>query len=311
MHVAVIGAGAIGAVLAGAAADSGHRVTVCVRTPIEALVLERDGVDRTLPVDIATGPGDGRLARADVVWVATKVGDTASAAPWLASLAGADTLVASAQNGLDQDIRLSPFAPGAWIVPALTYIAAERLGPGRVVHLAGNRIVVPAGEAETRLAKVSAGLVVRGVQDMRTASWQKLLGNLVANPITTLTLRRIGVMDEPGIEDLARGLLLEAVRVGRAEGARLGDEDVAAVLAGTGQYGARTGSSMLYDRLAGLPLEHQYLTGEVVRRAESHGIPVPLNAAILALLEALDRSRADPQENLLPGSPVRWSGDSP
>jgi 2-dehydropantoate 2-reductase len=104
-------------------------------------------------------------------------------------------------------------------------------------------------------------------------------------------------MDEPGIEDLARGLLLEAVQVGRAEGARLGDEDVAAVLAGTGQYGTRTGSSMLYDRLAGLPLEHQYLTGEVVRRAETHGIPVPLNAGILALLEALDRSRTSPYHN--------------
>lgn len=50
-------------------------------------------------------------------------------------------------------------------------------------------------------------------------------------------------------------------------------------------------SSMLYDRLAGQPLEHQHLTGEVVRRADAHGIPVPLNAAMLALLEALDRVR--------------------
>jgi 2-dehydropantoate 2-reductase len=49
---------------------------------------------------------------------------------------------------------------------------------------------------------------------------------------------------------------------------------------------------MLYDRLAGQPLEHQHLTGEVVRRAERHGIPVPLNFAILALLDALDRGRA-------------------
>ena len=48
---------------------------------------------------------------------------------------------------------------------------------------------------------------------------------------------------------------------------------------------------MLYDRLAGQPLEHQHLTGEVVRRAKAHGIPVPLNAALLALLEALDRGR--------------------
>jgi 2-dehydropantoate 2-reductase len=51
---------------------------------------------------------------------------------------------------------------------------------------------------------------------------------------------------------------------------------------------------MLYDRLAGRPLEHQYLTGEVVRRAETHGIQVPLNAAILALLDALDQGGSRP-----------------
>ncbi len=56
---------------------------------------------------------------------------------------------------------------------------------------------------------------------MWTATWRKLLGNLVANPITTLTLRRIGVMSDPGIAALARGLLTEAVDVGRAEGADL------------------------------------------------------------------------------------------
>jgi 2-dehydropantoate 2-reductase len=289
VNVAVIGAGAIGGVLAAAACDAGQQVTVCARTPVRKVVIERDGEERSLPVTIRTDPGDPDLAPADVVWVAIKVGDTPTAAPWLSRLCGTDTLVAAAQNGLDQDTRLASLSPSEWVVPALTYIAAERVQPGWIVHLAGNRVVVPAGEAEALLSQTTAGLSVRGVQDMRTASWQKLLGNLVANPITTLTLRRIGVMADPGIEDLARGLLLEAVQVGRAEGARLSDEDVGAVLAGTSRYGDRTGSSMLYDRLAGLPLEHQFLTGEVVRRAETHGIAVPLNAAILALLDALDR----------------------
>ena len=49
-----------------------------------------------------------------------------------------------------------------------------------------------------------------------------------------------------------------------------------------------SGSSMLYDRLAGRPLEYDALTGAVVRMAGRHGIPVPLNCAMLALLEALD-----------------------
>jgi 2-dehydropantoate 2-reductase len=295
MHVSVIGAGAIGTVLAGAAADSGHQVTVCVRTPIDVLVLERGGVERVLPVSIVSDPETSPVAPADVVWVSTKAADTAGVAPWLARLCHSGTLVAAAQNGLGQDARLAPFVPLGSVVPALAYVGAERTGPGRVVHLAGDRVVVPAGDAEVRLSEaVGASLVVLGAQDMWTAAWQKLLGNVVANPLTTLTLRRISVLNEPGIAALARGLVVEAVEVGRAEGARLGDDDAERVLAGTGQYGDRTGSSMLYDRLAGRPLEHQYLTGEVVRRAETHGIPVPLNAAILALLDALDGGRPGP-----------------
>jgi 2-dehydropantoate 2-reductase len=43
---------------------------------------------------------------------------------------------------------------------------------------------------------------------------------------------------------------------------------------------------MLYDRLAGRPLEYEALSGAVVRAAERHGIDVPLNRALYALLSA-------------------------
>jgi 2-dehydropantoate 2-reductase len=292
MHVAVIGAGAVGAVLAAACSDSGHDVTVCVRTPIDQLIIERDGSSEPVRAAITADPAT-TANRADVVWVTTKATDTGGSGPWLSALCGPATLVAAAQNGLDHEARLAPYVPAGTVVPALVYIAAERLGPGRVRYLAGNRVVVPAGAAVDRLAAaVSAGgLTVRGADDMVTAVWRKLLGNLVANPITAITMRRIGVMTEPGIADLARGLLREAVAVGRAEGARLEDSEIDKVVDGTQQFGQQTGSSMLYDRLAGRPLEHQFLTGEVVRRAEVHGIPVPLNAAVLALLGAIDRGQ--------------------
>ncbi len=47
---------------------------------------------------------------------------------------------------------------------------------------------------------------------------------------------------------------------------------------------------MLYDRLAGRPLEHEHITGAVVRLPERHGIAAPLNRAVLALLRALNHS---------------------
>jgi 2-dehydropantoate 2-reductase len=290
MHVAVIGAGAIGGVLATAAADSGHDVTLCVRTAIDRLVLFRDAEELTPALTVASTPSG--VGAADVVWLTSKTTDIPGTAPWLEYLCSPSTVVAAAQNGLDHEAHLAPYLRAGRVVPALAYMAAERLGPGRVRHISGNQVVVPAAE-ESLLARAvgAGGIEIRGVVDMKTALWRKLLGNLVANPMTALTMRRIGVMREPGIAELARGILLEAVQVGRAEGADLRDEYIEAIVVGTGRYGERTGSSMLYDRLAGRPLEHQFLTGEVVRRAAAHGIPVPLNSGILALLDALDRGQ--------------------
>jgi 2-dehydropantoate 2-reductase len=174
-------------------------------------------------------------------------------------------------------------------VAALAYIGAERVAPGRTRHFAGNLLVVPEDVAGLVSQAVTAGgLDVRGTDDVLSAQWRKLFGNLVANPITALTERRLDVMHGPGMVDLARGLLDEALTVARAEGASLGPDDVESTVAGVTRYSERTGSSMLYDRMAGRPLEHQFLTGEVVRRAATHGIAVPLNAAILALLSGLD-----------------------
>lgn len=97
------------------------------------------------------------------------------------------------------------------------------------------------------------------------------------------------------MQEVARNILAEAAAVGRAEGARLSDEEVEQVIEGTARFGAETGSSMLYDRLAGRPMEHQYLTGEIVRRGARHGIAVPVNAALLALLDAVDQGVETPE----------------
>lgn len=299
MSVAVIGAGAVGVVLAAASANPPASAnpagpTVCLRAPVDRIEL------LTAPGSpLPSGPVDARLVTSpddlpgpvDEVFVTVKASDNQSACLWLHPLCRPGTLVVVVQNGLDQERRFR-LPEGVAAVAGLAYLAAERLAPGRVRHLSGNALVVPAAVA----ARVQAALPrmeVRGAEDMVTACWRKLLGNLVANPITALTMRRIGVMTELGIADLARGLLREAVAVGRASGAVLGDGDVEAVVAGATRWGPETGSSMLYDRLAGRPTEHEFLTGEVVRRGRDLGIDVPLNAAILALLRAVDAGRAN------------------
>ncbi|HEY6533434.1 MAG TPA: 2-dehydropantoate 2-reductase [Acidimicrobiales bacterium] len=291
MRVAVVGAGAVGGVLAAAAAGAGHDVALRVRTPIDQLLVLHDDVETEVPAEISVEPS-GPIA--DVVFLVVKATDTASAAEHLAALCGPETLTVAVQNGIDHVARVRPYLPpGAGpVVPTLIYVAAERVGPGRIHHIHGGRLIVPAEHEPTISAAVGEALRVRGTDDILTESWRKLLANIVGNPITAITLRHMDVMHSPGIADLARSVLVEAVEVGRAEGAGLSEQDVEQIVLGTARFGEETGSSMLYDRLAGRPMEHQYLTGEIVRRGSIHGIPVPVNAALLALLDAIDQRTA-------------------
>ncbi|MGH9095290.1 MAG: ketopantoate reductase C-terminal domain-containing protein, partial [Acidimicrobiales bacterium] len=194
--------------------------------------------------------------------------------------------------------RVGAYMPAGRVLPALAYLAAERTGPGRVVFHSGRRLVVPAGPDGAAFADLLRPLGpdvldVRQVDDFTTAVWRKLLGNVAANPITALTARRIDVMADPGVEDLSRRLMGECVRVAQAAGAALDEGDVDRAVRGLEHYrtNGSSGSSMLYDRLAGLPLEHEELNGVVVAEGARLGLPTPDNALILTLLRALDAGR--------------------
>lgn len=285
--VAVVGGGAIGGVLAQAASAAGRDVVLCVRTPVPALSVTRNGTAAPVPARIITDPA---AVQGPVRWVllATKGHQTAGAAPWLYRLAGPDTIVVVVQNGVEHAERLAPLRLPGQVMPALTYIAARRDGPGRVVHVAGERVVVPAGPAGTALTALLDGgpVTVRTSPDFRTAAWRKLLTNVAANPVTALTGRTMAVLGEPGMADLVRGLLGEAVAAGAADGARLSAADITATLEFYAGFDPDAGTSMLADRVAGRATEHDEITGAVVRAAERHGLDAPLNRAVLALLAA-------------------------
>jgi 2-dehydropantoate 2-reductase len=297
--VAVVGAGAIGGLLAAELHVAGHRVTLCARRPLDRLVVEREGEVRDLPVvsvrearagalAVATTPADVR----PVPWaiVALKGQDSPAAGAWLSALVDSATVVIAVQNGVEHRERIGPQAHGAVVLPALANTAVERVAPGHLVHRAGDLLTVPDESPAERFARLlcASALRVQIESDFISAAWRKLLSNLAANPLTTLTNRRMHVFADPLIRELALGLLREAVVIGRAEGARLGDDEPERTLAAYAQLPTDSGSSMLYDRLAGRPLEYDALTGAVVRAALRNGVRAPLNQALLALLAGLD-----------------------
>ena len=206
------------------------------------------------------------------------------------------TRVAVLQNGIDHVARVAPLAGGAAVVPVLVYYNGERLAPDRVRlrHAGAHDLLAADDEPALRSRNCSPALscawCCRG--DFLTLAWRKLFLNVVANPITALTLQRQAVLRRPDVHELCRAILDEAVAVARADGARVAADEAERSLATLAGYSGELGTSMYFDRLAGRTLEVEALTGAVVAAGARHGIATPLNRALLALLRAINDTAA-------------------
>ena len=257
-----------------------------MREPFERLVVESPAGRIEVQARCETDPA--RVGRADWVLLATKAQDVPGAAKWLAAACAPGTVIAVLQNGVEHVARVAPFAGEAEVLPVVVELPAARSAPGVIRMRAGARLTVPAGSAGTAFAELFAGtdvaVVVTG--DFARAAWRKLCLNAASGALTALTERAIEVLHEPGMAELALGIMRECVAVARAEGAALPDSVADEILARLLALPAGSGNSMLYDRRAGRPLELDARNGVIVRLGARHRVATPLNAAVCALLAA-------------------------
>jgi 2-dehydropantoate 2-reductase len=227
----------------------------------------------------------------DWVLITTKAYDAASAARWLPSLCRPDTRVVVLQNGVEHVERFSPYVAVDSLVPAVIDCPAERTAPGRMRQRGASWIVVP--ETDNGRAFVplwsKTNFDVK-TDDFKTRAWAKLCIN-APGAISAILMKPTGVIQVDPIPELTRGIVRECLAVGRAEGARLDDDIVDAVVEGARKAPPDSLNSLIADRMAGRPMEIDARNGAVVRFGRKHGIPTPLNEMAVALLVAAQDTR--------------------
>jgi 2-dehydropantoate 2-reductase len=285
-RIAIVGPGAIGGTVAAwLARVPDLEVTLCARTPFETLLLEAPDAVLEARLPVLTDPAQAE--RADWVLVCAKAYDAPGAALWLQRLAGHGTRVAILQNGVEHVASFAPYVARERLLPAVVNIPAERRAPGRILQRGNGAIIVPAGRDGEAFVRLFAHcpIAVSTTGDFLTAAWEKLTLNCTG-AVNALVLKPNGIVHEPRIAALMRALMEECIAVGRAEGARLSDDLPERVLEGCRNGPRESVNSMHADRAAGRPMEVDARNGIIVRMGEKHGIPTPLNALMVTLLEA-------------------------
>jgi 2-dehydropantoate 2-reductase len=302
----VVGAGALGALLAAQLQQAGISTVLVARGANLAAIRSTgvtihrpDGTD-VIPVAVVGSPGELVLTRDDVIVLATKTQDAEPAVvdwAWRPLADGgiaAELPIVTLHNGLAaEDIALRRFVR---VHGATMWIAASHLTPGEVVSPSwpvvgivwiGSLGAATASESAAIAADFhSAGYLAHPVDDIAQVKAHKLLGNL-SNALDLfdgerehLDHARIAILDEATAVYAAAGIVARDPSVGRD--VSFSTLDLRPV------PGQLTGKRSTWQSFArGTSSEVDYLNGEIVLLGRRHGVATPVNERVQQVLGAL------------------------
>ena len=319
MRIGVIGAGAIGGLLAARLAAAGLAVTVVERGEQLAAIRGRGlrlvGAGHPeVHVRVRAVSSPAEAGEQDLVVLGVKAHEIAVIAPHVGRMLAADGVVMTTQNGIPWwyfakqpgehlGRSLASVDPGGLVAAALpvervigcvVYPAAEVTEPGVIRLTEGNRLSLSEidGAPTERIELVSqifrrAGFKAPVVSAIRDEIWLKLLGSASFNPVSALTgATMAAVARHPSGRELVVALMQET----RAVGERLGvvfpisNEHRIAGAEAAGDH--RT--SMLRDVEARRPTEADAILGAVREIGALVAVPTPTLDAVHRCMKLLE-----------------------
>jgi 2-dehydropantoate 2-reductase len=314
----IVGAGAIGGLLAWALARAGHEVTLLARgRTLDTLrsrgltvITSKDGEDVADHLALRASDDAASIGTQNTVVIALKAQALPAVAHTLAPLLGPETVVLSAMNGLpwwfpsgfpgplggrhinavDPGGAVSNALPPDRAIGCVVHLSASTVAPAVVRRGMGNHLIVGAAcEAQAPRARALAeslrggGFDVTSTGEIRRELWAKLWGNMNMNPISALTGSTADrILDDPMTHGLVLKMMDEAVTIGErlGLGMRISPAERIAITRKLGAFK----TSMLQDLEAARPLEIEPLLGVFPELGRLLDIPTPFCDAVFGLV---------------------------
>lgn len=280
MRHAIVGAGAIGGLIAAALTRAGSDALLLMRQEslegYEGRLAVESAVLGNFEVDV---PAVSILDReVDVLWVtpkATQLEPALTLAP--PDLVG-NAIVIPLMNGIDHLALLRARYPH--VVAGAIRVESERVSPTRIRQRSPFVVVELAGADPVAAELRAAGLDCRTRADEQTLLWGKLAFLAPLALATTALDAPLGAVRN---DTRFQGCTSEVVAVAVAEGATV-DEDRLRALQEAAPGEMR--SSMQKDVEAGRPPELDAIAGPILRGGKRHGVGVPHTEELVRLVAA-------------------------
>lgn len=314
-QVVMIGAGAMGGVIAGALARAGVRLSIIDTDAAHVAAINRhglcvDGLGDGAPLSVPAMTEPDRDAWADLAIVMAPSYETMNAARTAARVLRSGGVAVSMQNGLGNAEILVEALGAARVFMGSTRASADRPAPGRprVTRIDPSRLGELDGAARRRSACLAAWLTAGGLptemsDNITGVLWSKFIHNCGINALSAVTGLTMGeVSRTPGLAALRWQVIDEALAVARAKGVALEYPDPVPELK-RHTWRKFTRPSMLQHVEAGRPIEIDALNGWLLGEAEALGIEAPANRMLTGLARgralAARRAKAPPDHAAL------------
>ncbi|MEN3110270.1 ketopantoate reductase family protein [Uliginosibacterium paludis] len=293
MKIGVMGAGAVGSFYGALLARAGHEVVLIGREAHVAAIrqqglqLSSQGETHTIPLHADTSPA--ALVDATLVLCCVKSPDTLQTAREMGPHLAPEARILSLQNGIDNLAALRSLLPHT-VSAAVVYAAVGLAGPGQLEHRGGGELVM-AGDALDAAgfrAFDDAGIAVRISPAIEEELWSKLVLNCAWNALSAITqIPYRALHAATGIVETMRAVMNECLAVAAAEGVQL-DAALWSRIEGIAERMPQQTSSTAQDLARHRRTEIDFINGAILRRADAHGIPVPANRMLHALVKLLE-----------------------
>jgi 2-dehydropantoate 2-reductase len=229
----------------------------------------------------------------------TKSNDTSAAIAAAAPLLAPNAPLITLQNGLGNLEAIAAALGESRAVWGVSYVAgtaidgdvAELVNPGETVFgkpLTGAVIV---HELVSALDK--GGLPARLSDQVGALAWFKVVMAGAMNVTGALSGLEVGAFwADAGWRHFVTAMVEEGAAVASSEGIPVDAATVVTGVAGIAERAPRTIPSMLQDVRRRRPTEVEAITGELVRRADRHGLKVPTLRAALVQMRRLQATWA-------------------
>lgn len=300
MHVAILGAGAMGSLFGSLLSRNNEVALVDLnRNLVETInrqgirVNEKDGSSEVFHPHAVTDASS--LKAQDLVIVFVKSMFTESALKANGNLIGPNTFLMTLQNGSGHESVLSKFTDTDRIIIGSTQHNSSIVNAGEIFHGGAGHTSIGLLSGRTEpLESIAANFTSCGLgcsvsDNVQKQIWNKLFTNTAASSLTAVFQQPLGfLLKSDSAHSLMKELVSEAVEV--ANCLNLGFdrqavlEDVERVCANAPQ-----GYTSIYaDIRDGRKTEVDSISGSVIKTAEKYGIDVPVHRIIVKIIHSLE-----------------------